>query len=138
MSDDAGPVFQQSAVVPFRRRGEGVEVLLITSLKKKRWIVPKGLIEPDLSPQASAAQEAFEEAGVEGVVRPERLGEYTYRKWGGVCRVDVFLMEVRDVLDDWPERALRTRRWVGPEEAAGMVREPRLAEILRDLATSIA
>ena len=37
-----------------------LEVLLITSLNSKRWIIPKGWPEADLTAADSAAREAFE------------------------------------------------------------------------------
>lgn len=40
------------------------EVLLITSLNTRRWILPKGWLMPDMTLAGSAAREAFEEAGV--------------------------------------------------------------------------
>jgi 8-oxo-dGTP pyrophosphatase MutT (NUDIX family) len=45
--------YRQSAVVPYRRGTNGLEVLLITSRKRKRWVLPKGVIEPDMTPSAS-------------------------------------------------------------------------------------
>ena len=56
--------FSQSAVIPYRISKKGLEILLITSLKKKNWIVPKGYIEFNLTPFESAKKEAYEEAGV--------------------------------------------------------------------------
>ena len=59
--------FKQSAVVPYRLVKNEIEVLLITT-RKGRWIIPKGIIEPELSAAESAAKEALEEAGVKGEV----------------------------------------------------------------------
>jgi phosphohistidine phosphatase len=61
-------IYRQSAVIAYRRRPRGVEVLLITSRKGTRWVLPKGVVEPGLSPATSAAKEALEEAGVRGTV----------------------------------------------------------------------
>ena len=94
--------YTQSAVIPFRRHGE-LEILMITSRKKKRWVLPKGIVEPELSPPDSAAKEALEEAGIEGAVSPDSIGTYRYDKWGGTCTVDVFTMEVEAILDVWLE-----------------------------------
>ena len=58
--------FSQSAVIPYRLSKNGLEILLITSLKRKHWIVPKGYIEFNLTPFESAKKEAYEEAGVLG------------------------------------------------------------------------
>ena len=123
----------QSAVVPFRWRKKGVEICLITSLRSGRWIVPKGIIEPDLSPADSAAKEALEEAGVEGRVWPKRIGEYTLRKYGGICRVRTYLMRVDTIHRDWAEAGWRRRRWLDPEDAVRCVHPEGLARILDDV-----
>jgi len=61
-------LFRQSAVVPFRTKDGVTEVVLVTSSSNKNWVIPKGRIEKLMSPEKSAAKEAFEEAGVLGDV----------------------------------------------------------------------
>ena len=122
--------YRQSAAIPVRRSADGLEVLLVTSRNGKRWIVPKGIVEKELSPAQSAAKEAWEEAGVRGVVRTAAVGRYAYEKWGGTCRVEVFLLEVEEMADDWPESE-RERRWVSAAEAAATVEETDLRALLR-------
>ena len=124
--------YMQSAVIPYRERGEEIEVLMITSRKRKRWVLPKGVKELDLSPQDSAAKEAFEEAGIEGLVSEGPIGSYQYDKWGGTCTVEVFTMNVQKVLDEW-EESYRDREWVSLAEAMGRVSEPELKRILQRL-----
>ena len=125
--------YQQSAAIPVRLRAGVVEVLLVTSHSGKRWVVPKGIVEADLSPAESAAKEAWEEAGVLGRVRPEPVGSYQYQKWGGTCTVEVFVLDVESPADTWPEQELRQRRWFDVNEAAGTVREEGLAAMIRGL-----
>ncbi|MBE0617967.1 MAG: NUDIX hydrolase [Proteobacteria bacterium] len=122
--------YRQSGVISVRREDGRTEVLLVTSRKGKRWVIPKGVVEPGLTPAASAAKEAWEEAGVRGTLRPEPLGTYRYWKWGGRCTVEVFLLEVESVAESWPEEH-RTRRWSSPAEAAEAVREPALQALIR-------
>jgi 8-oxo-dGTP pyrophosphatase MutT (NUDIX family) len=122
--------YHQSAVIPYRLRNDGPEVLLITSRRQKRWVIPKGVIEPALSPAASAVQEAWEEAGLAGLVSPEPVGRYSYQKWGGTCHVEVFLLRVEKVLDDWPEAPFRQRRWLPPAAAADLVEEQKLKQLI--------
>jgi 8-oxo-dGTP pyrophosphatase MutT (NUDIX family) len=102
-------MYRQSAVIPYRRGPSGLEVLLVTSRKGTRWVLPKGVVEPDLSPAASAAKEALEEAGVRGAIDDEPLGTYQYWKWGGTCTVQVFAMEVEEEVAHWPEASTRRR-----------------------------
>ena len=128
--------YEQSAVIPYRWRDGEVELLLITSRRRKRWVLPKGIREPYLTPAESAAREALEEAGVEGAVSPEAVGRYEYRKWGGTCRVEVFTLEVRRIHDRWPEQ-FRDRRWMDPEEAAERVQEADLRELLRAVGSGL-
>jgi phosphohistidine phosphatase len=127
-----GFYYRQSAVIPYRRRDDALEVLLVTSSRRRRWVIPKGIVEPDLSPEASACREAFEEAGVEGRITGTCLGTYEYEKWGGTCTVRVFPLRVERVHDAWPEDH-RDRRWLSPDDAAARVREPELKRLLTSL-----
>jgi 8-oxo-dGTP pyrophosphatase MutT (NUDIX family) len=122
---DEEKVYEQAAAIPFRIRNGVTEILIVTNQSGKRWILPKGLQEPGLTPHGSAEMEAFEEAGVKGRVYPSPAGEYTYTKWDGTCRVQVFLLDVTAVVDDWPESGLRERRWVGLDEALAVL-DPRI------------
>jgi 8-oxo-dGTP pyrophosphatase MutT (NUDIX family) len=129
--------FEQSGVIPYRIRSENIEVLLITSCRRKRWIIPKGIIEPDMTPQDSAAKEAWEEAGIRGQVAPNLMGTYEYQKWGGTCRVQVFLLQVEMVLEDWPEASYRKREWLSVQEAVKRVEEAELKQILLTFASTV-
>lgn len=121
MSKVPAHFFEQSAVIPWRRKNRGVEVLLITTARRKRWIIPKGVIEPGMGARASARKEALEEAGIDGVVADERIGEYVYRKWNGLCRVQVFSMRVTEIHEHWDEEKVRRRRWVPMKLARELV-----------------
>lgn len=133
VTKDHRPHFPQSGVIPWRLKRGSLEVLLVTSSSGRRWVIPKGIIEKHLSPIASASREALEEAGVEGVVDPASLGSYSYEKWGGVCDVEVFAMEVSTVHPTW-EESHRRRKWLPPEDAAERVRRPKLARLIRRFA----
>ena len=122
-------MYRQSAVIPYRRGPSGLEVLLVTSRKGTRWVLPKGVVEPDLSPAVSAAKEALEEARVRGAIDDEPLGTYQYRKWGGTCTVQVFAMEVEEEVADWPEAGLRRRAWLTVDDARRRVDEVALRQI---------
>lgn len=129
--------YTQSAVIPYRQTERGVEILVITSSSKSHWVVPKGIHEPGLSAQDSAAQEAQEEAGVLGRVHAAAIGSYTYEKWGAACRVNVYPMEVTGELapELWEENH-RQRRWCAPDEAALHIKEDALKAIILDFAAS--
>jgi phosphohistidine phosphatase len=125
--------YAQSAVIPYRRVGDSLEVLLITSRRGKRWTLPKGVIEPSMTPAASAAKEAFEEAGVLGDVGRVCLGAFEYAKWGGTCHVEVYPLDVREVLDTWPEAHQRQRRWLAIDVAVDEIGIDGLRPMLRAL-----
>ena len=127
--------YRQSAVLPYRDDRGGLEILLITSRRRKRWVLPKGVVELDLDPADSAAKEALEEAGIEGEVAQDSIGDYTYEKWGGTCSVEVFPMRVRTTHESWPE-SHRGRRWLQPIAAAERVDEPALKTLILDFAAS--
>jgi len=130
-------IFPQSAAVPFRMQNGRMQILLITSRSGKHWIVPKGIIEEWQSPEEAAMEEAFEEAGVKGTLMGDSIGKYEYRKWGGICRVGVFLMRVDEIYDEWPEAGLRERKWGGADKALDLIDNPDLREVVRLAADSM-
>ena len=129
--------YRQSGVVPLRIVGGRPRVLLVTSNGGKRWIVPKGIVEEHLSPARSAAKEAWEEAGVKGVISRRMIGRYETEKWGGVCTVRVYLLAVTEVAREWPEAHVRRRRWLSPERAAALVAEPGLKALVLAAGASV-
>lgn len=137
MADKPSYFYVQSGVIPFRRSTSGLDVLLISSRGRRRWLAPKGIVELGMDAGESAAKEAFEEAGVGGTVHGQALGKYQYKKWGGVCEVEVFPMEVEVVLEDWPEKSFRRRQWFPVDEAAGLVREDGLRALMQRLKARI-
>ena len=70
----------QYAALPYRVSGGVLEILLITSRRTRRWIVPKGWPVEGLEPAQCAAMEALEEAGVTGDVDRTAVGHYRYLK----------------------------------------------------------
>jgi 8-oxo-dGTP pyrophosphatase MutT (NUDIX family) len=124
-------VIPQAGAIPVR---DGL-VCLITSSDGQRWLVPKGMIDPGCSPVESAANEAWEEAGVQGNLHPEPVGSYQYEKDGQVCEVTLFVMQVTKVADRWPEKFLRQRRWLQLEIAHEEVQNAGLREVLMLLAS---
>lgn len=130
---------RQCAALPLSWEDGEPRVLLVTSRETRRWVLPKGWMEKRLAPHALAAKEAFEEAGVLGSVERRPVGRYDYLKRGPrarvtLCSVQVFALRVERVLDEWPERNQRERRWFSPAEAAMAVEEGGLVTLLLQLA----
>jgi len=120
----------QSAVVPYRLNENEMEVLLVTSIKKKKWILPKGYVEYSLTPFESAKKEAFEEAGITGSNETEEIGEFINGKNNNKKLVRVYLMKVIEQMDDYPEKNLRKRKWFSLDEAIKTVDNEGIKSIL--------
>ncbi len=130
------PPRQQYAALCYRRKkktGE-TEVLLLTSRDTGRWVIPKGWPMEGKKAHAVAEREAFEEAGVRGTAEKEPFGFFSYDKKlkNGikvVCLVEVHLLEVMDMVKNFPERESRRLEWVSPQEASIRVNEPELRNL---------
>ncbi len=131
----------QSGILPYRGRDDTLEFLLVTSVRSRRWVIPKGHIESGLTPRQSAEKEAFEEAGVNGRITPERIGYYLYNKddvaGGSPYQVEVFAMQVLDVMESWPEDVSRKRKWMSPADAAAAVAEEDLGKLILSFAANL-
>jgi 8-oxo-dGTP pyrophosphatase MutT (NUDIX family) len=129
------PARVQVAALPWRVADGECEIMLITSRDSGRWVLPKGWPEKREQPYEAAAREAMEEAGVDGAIAHGELGSFYYGKqmpsgmrWR--CEVHVFPLEVDRIANKWPERKVRTRQWFKPAEAAALVNEPDLREMI--------
>ena len=120
---------------------ETSRVLLITSRGTGRWIIPKGWPMAGRTLAQAAMQEAWEESGVQGEVSETPIGRYHYdkeqdRSFAIPIDVRVFPVRVSALADDFPEASQRTRKWFTPAEAAELVDESGLKQLLRSLKAS--
>ncbi len=126
----------QTAALPWRvRAGGGVEVLLVTSRDSQQWLPPKGWPMPGKTLAEAAAQEAFEEAGVEGWIDPSPLGSFDHIKNNYMLgpremTVVVHPLAVTKVLTNWPERFQRQRKWFSLAKAADAVTSDTLRSLI--------
>lgn len=132
------PTFTQAGAIAWRRRGDGYDVLLISTSSGKHLTIPKGLIDPGYTAAETVRNEAFEEAGIEGEITTEPVGAYAFAKWGGVCEVKVYLMPVVRILNQYPEKNLRRRIWVDHREAARRVKHAELGALILKLPEMLA
>lgn len=116
-------------------------MMLVTSKQTHRWVVPKGGIKSGRKSYQSAADEAFEEAGIGGRISRECIGVYGYQKSNqkrsGHFTVKVFPMKVTTQYPDWPERKERRREWVSFDVAVTRVREKDLKKIIESFYRSL-
>lgn len=115
--------------------GTRTEVLLITSRDTGRWVIPKGWPMEDRTAAQVAEREAYEEAGMRGVVFENAIGRFAYGKVlrSGLsvrCIVQVHAMEVARCEKKFPECKQRKLAWFAPEDAAACVAEPGLRKLL--------
>lgn len=124
-------IVRQAAAVPLR---DG-KICLVNSNSGKRWVIPKGCLEPGKTATEIALQEAWEEAGLVGVLDRDPLGSYLYEKLGKTFHVLVFLLQVTEAADDFPEVNWRRRVWHTPTQVLNRLGEPGLQAIIRESLT---
>lgn len=125
-------VIRQAGVLALR----GERICLVSSRGGKRWVVPKGCLEPGKTAAEIALQEAWEEAGLVGLLQKDPVGTYLYEKSGFTCHVTVFLMSVTDTADQWPEVDFRERCWLSIAQALVRIDDAGLRELIREATTS--
>ncbi|MCO6051913.1 NUDIX hydrolase [Mesorhizobium sp. RP14(2022)] len=132
---------QQIAALPVRETPEGgVEILLLTSRETRRFVVPKGWPMKGRSRARAAAIEAEQEAGVLGTTAKKPIGAYHYWKRLDTVfvpvTVDVFELQVTEEKGTWLEKHQRERQWLPGLDAARLVDEPELADLIERYVTS--
>ncbi len=125
----------QFGALCWRLNNGKIQILLVTSKRSRRWIIPKGWPQDGATPAQAATTEAWEEAGVKGKVSTLCLGIYSYVKTlpgkeNLPCVVAVFPIKVTSAAANWPERRKRRRKWVSPRKAAALGQERELAGLL--------
>ena len=135
-------VYNQIGALCYKIVDDKTQVLLITSRKSKRWIIPKGWKIDKLSDRKSAALEAWEEGGVQGKVSNRSIGIYYYRKKKEAgefftCRVKVYGLLVKTLKRKFPEQGQRQLQWVDTNKAIKYVFEPELKKLITEFIKSI-
>ncbi|RYF21817.1 MAG: NUDIX hydrolase [Oxalobacteraceae bacterium] len=118
-------------------------MLLVTSRRQGRWVLPKGNIKRGLSSHRSAALEAFEEGGVLGEIVGVPIGHYRQRKVHSngsakIVTVQTFAMRVTAEHRTWPEMHIRRRRWMSLAEAIDAVSNAEIRAVLMIFGNDIA
>jgi ADP-ribose pyrophosphatase YjhB (NUDIX family) len=135
-----GAPMLESGALAYRRLKNGELLILLVSKKRsKKWGIPKGKVNASLSFGETAAKEAFEEAGVIGRVSPNSIGMFRAKKVTPIPKIIevwVYLLEVDEMLSNWPEKGKRQTKWVSCKVAARELREPVLTNICHRLAQS--
>ena len=125
----------QFAALCYQSSKKSLKLLLITSRRMRRWVLPKGWPVDGMTPAQTAMLEAFEEAGVSGTIEEKCIGHYSYRKYlkrnsSVPCIVAVFPVKVKGLKKRFPEIGQRHRKWFSREKAAAAVSENELKDII--------
>lgn len=126
----------QASAIPYRIYKKKLQILIITSRNGKKWIIPKGIIEPGDSDRYTALKETKEEAGVNGKISKLSIGSYSYEKWDSICKVELFPLKVTEIYDDWEESHFRKRRWLNAKRAIKKVTPQEVAELIKKFVIS--
>lgn len=101
-----------SGAVPYRLHSGQIKVCMVRSTDGKRWVFPKGGVEPALGLKSNAIKETWEEAGLVG-----RISDHLGRIESGINRTEYFMLAVVAEADHYPEAGTRERRWVEVNDA---------------------
>ncbi|EJL27214.1 NTP pyrophosphohydrolase [Novosphingobium sp. AP12] len=124
----------QTHALPYRMTSDGFEVLLVTSRRKGKWILPKGKIEAGETAAHRASIEAFEEAGVRGTVAAEPL---LASSLADPSQAQIYPLAVLEELELWPEMGVRQRAWFSLPEARARLRDAGLLRALTAFAATV-
>jgi diadenosine hexaphosphate hydrolase (ATP-forming) len=122
-------VVRQAGAVVFRIEGGIPRVLIVRSKKDPSlWVFPKGHIDPGEAATVAALREAYEEAGVSGIIIGPAGPALTFRAGDHMMAVDYFLVQLTAEMGS-PEG--REKAWLLPEEAEQRLAFENARQLLR-------
>lgn len=134
----------QCAAIPYRRTpADELEVLLVTSRGKGNWILPKGKVKPGKSAAVSAQEEVYEEAGAKGTLDQALILQCDIPWPDGDAataneQMQIFSLEVENLMPVWPEMFQRKRSWVSLAQAVEAVKGAHYRAALERFASLMA
>jgi 8-oxo-dGTP pyrophosphatase MutT (NUDIX family) len=130
------PESMQFGAIPYRVIEGQVVFLMITSRRSANWVFPKGSAEKGLSPSETAAQEAFEEAGVRGEIGESPIGYYVHQRNNSdasLVKIQLYALHVTEQIDEWPEEPQRFRHWAMLPQVKRLMASRQAARVAADL-----
>ena len=106
-----------AGTVVFRQRDSQVFYLVVSSSDGINWVLPKGHIDPEETPEIAALRELAEEAGVVGeIVAP--LAVRQFRKGAKELQAQYFLVRETGATESTENRTIR---WEAEAEASRLL-----------------
>jgi ADP-ribose pyrophosphatase YjhB (NUDIX family) len=104
-------------VIPFQQTPKGVELVMVSTRDRRRWIFPKGQPEAGKLPEQVATAEALEEAGLRGQIcgHPVVL---PYQREQGATNLLLFPFQVTHIASNWQESTQRERKVISLDQAS--------------------
>lgn len=113
---------KQYGVLPYYKKSKKIIFILITSRCGHHWIVPKGNLMPHKTKRESALQEAYEEAGLIGLLDKKMKFRISIVSHGKKIDLILYPMHInRPMIKKWPEKHQRKRIKVTCKEAQSLV-----------------
>ncbi|MBN1685332.1 MAG: NUDIX domain-containing protein [Spirochaetales bacterium] len=131
--DDKTRLITHAGAIPYKYANGDLQVLCITSRVRRRWIVPKGIWDAGSDLYEVATAEAWEEAGVIGILDKKAVGIYEEENGNRNNRIELFALKVERQEEVWPEMDMRGRQWFGYDEALAAVAYPGIASLMLKL-----
>ena len=117
--------YRQSGVIAVRIRDGAPQVLLVTSARGKRWVIPKGIVEESHTPAQLRGEGGLGRGGGDRAGRaPDAPGATATRSGTGSARVLVYRLDVDEIHREWPEAHVRRRKWHAPACGGAAGRRP--------------
>jgi 8-oxo-dGTP pyrophosphatase MutT (NUDIX family) len=117
---------KQYGVLPYFKRSGKTKIILITSRSSNQWIVPKGNLVAQKSKRESALQEAYEEAGLTGLLDQNFKFRLLIMSHGIKTDLTLYPMRVnKHLVKKWPESHQRKRIEVSCDQAQSLVLWPK-------------
>ena len=114
--------------VAYRKKGDTIEIVIVSVGEGNRWQLPKGIIDKDESSQVAALREVREEAGIETeLIDLIDKVEYWYYSKGGGKRIRFhkfvyfYLLTYRSGNTEDHDREVNEARWVDIDLAPQML-----------------
>ena len=121
-----GKRHKQYGVLPYYKQSGKIKIILITSRNSKQWIVPKGNLMSHKNKRETALQEAYEEAGLIGLLDKNLKFHISIINHGIKTDLTLYPMRVnKPLVKKWPESHQRKRIEVSFDQAQSLVLWPK-------------